>query len=56
MKGLVNMLNKLSFERLDHDLKYEEYIKLLDVHQALKLEAPENLQITNKNLSMGLEG
>lgn len=31
----LNYFNSLSFERLDNDVKYEEYMKLLDVYNAL---------------------
>jgi len=31
-----------NFERLDNDVKYEEYLKLLDIHNALQYEAPKN--------------
>jgi len=49
-------LNSLNFERLDNDLKYEEYLKLLDIYNALRFDAPKNLslQLTNAALLSGL--
>jgi hypothetical protein len=58
-KALHNILkhfNTLNFERLDNDLRYKEYDKLMDVIQALKLEAPPKVQITNKTILAGFEG
>jgi uncharacterized protein (DUF433 family) len=54
--GALKHLNSLSFERLDNDLKYDEYLKLLDVYNALRFEAPKNLSlnITNAGLLSGL--
>lgn len=40
-ENLVKAINGLNFERLDHDIKYDEYVKLLDIHNALKIEAPK---------------
>lgn len=53
----LNQLNTFTFERLDNDLKYEEYLKLLDVHYALQFDAPKNLglAITSKGLLSGLQ-
>ena len=50
-------LNGLNFERIDNDLKYDEYIKLLDVYNALRFESPKNLglHITNAGLLSGLQ-
>lgn len=50
-------LNALNFERVDNDLKYDEYMKLLDVYNALRFESPKNLalQITNAGLLSGLQ-
>ena len=47
-----------NFERLDNDVKYEEYLKLLDIHYALQFEAPKNLGLgfTNKGLVSALQG
>lgn len=53
---IVKSFNRLSFERLDHDLKYEEFTKFLDIIHALKLEAPAHLQITNKSILAGFIG
>lgn len=52
----LNSLNSFTFERLDNDVKYEEYLKLLDIHNALQFDAPKNLglAITNKGLLSGL--
>jgi len=54
----LNHLNSLNFERLDNDVKYEEYLKLLDIYNAIQFEAPKNLglSITNQGLVAGLEG
>lgn len=51
-------LNSINFERLDNNIQYEEFLKLLDIYNALKFEAPKNLnlQITNTGLKQGLEG
>jgi hypothetical protein len=50
-------LNSLSFERLDNEMKYEEYMKLLDIHHALRFEAPANTQgIQNAGLIEGIQG
>lgn len=53
----LNQLNTFTFERLDNDIKYEEYLKLLDVHYALQFDAPKNLglAITSKGLLSGLQ-
>lgn len=55
---LLKQLNQLNFDRIDNDLKYEEYLKLLDVYNALQFEAPKNfnLRITNAGLLAGLQG
>lgn len=52
------MLNTLSFERLENDVSYEEYLKLLDIHNALRFESPRQHAhaITNKGLLLGLQG
>jgi hypothetical protein len=34
-RSALNALNSFNFERLDNDVKYEEYLKLLDIHYAL---------------------
>ena len=47
LESLIKNLNGLNFERLDNELRYEEYMKMLDIHNALKIEAPKHLQITN---------
>lgn len=49
-------VNALKFERLDNDLKYSEFNALLDVYNALKIEAPKHLQFTSKGLIEGLQG
>jgi hypothetical protein len=36
----VAKLNSINFERVDSDLKYQEYLKLTDVYNALRFEAP----------------
>ena len=48
-QAALAQLNTLNFERIDNDLKYDEYMKLLDVYNALRFESPKNLglQITN---------
>ena len=50
MRVCVERLNSLSFERVDSEVKYEEYLRLTDIHHALRLEAPESLRMTNKGL------
>ena len=52
----MKLLNTFNFERMDNDLKYEEYLKLFDIHNALKFEAPTLPQITSKGLLSGLQG
>lgn len=38
-------------------MKYEEYMKLLDIHHALRFEAPANTQgIQNAGLIEGIQG
>ena len=56
-QAALAQLNALNFERVDNDLKYDEYMKLLDVHNALRFESPKNLglQITNAGLLSGLQ-
>ena len=56
LESLIKNLNGLNFERLDNELRYEEYMKMLDIHNALKIEAPKHLQITNQGLLTGLNG
>jgi hypothetical protein len=34
-RSALGALNSFNFERLDNDVKYEEYLKLLDIHYAL---------------------
>jgi hypothetical protein len=43
---------------MDNDVKYEEYLKLLDIYNAIQFDAPKNLglAITNKDLISGLQG
>lgn len=55
---IVRNFNKLNFERLDHDLRYEEFVKMIDVINALQLEAShnKNIQITNPTILAGLTG
>lgn len=55
---IVRHFNRLSFERLDHDLRYEEFNKILDVLNALQIEAKHNkdIQITNPTIQAGLTG
>lgn len=48
--NLVKILNNLNFERVDHDLRYDEFQKIIDIFYALKYEAPKTLEITNKTL------
>lgn len=55
LKEGLKLLNTYNFERLDNDLRYEEYVKLIDIYNALKIEAPQ-LKLTNKGLVAGLEG
>ena len=45
-------LNSFNFERLDNDLKYEEYLKLLDIHNALRFDAPKNLSLSLSNAAL----
>lgn len=52
----MGYFNSLTFERLDHDLRYDEYRKILDVIQALRIEAPKELRITNPGLIEGFTG
>ena len=56
-QNALAQLNALNFERVDQDLKYDEYIKLLDVYNALRFESPKNLglHITNAGLLSGLQ-
>lgn len=56
-RSALNSLNSFNFERLDNDVKYEEYLKLLDIHYALQFDAPKNLglAITNHGLLSGLQ-
>lgn len=56
-QAALAQLNALNFERVDNDLKYDEYMKLLDVYNALRFESPKNLglQITNAGLLSGLQ-
>jgi hypothetical protein len=43
---------------LDDNVKYEEYLKLLDIYNALKFEAPRQhfLELSNKGLVEALQG
>ena len=56
MSAGLKLLNQLNFERLDNDIKYEEYLRLLDIHNALRFESPKHLghMITNEGLLIGL--
>jgi hypothetical protein len=49
-KQLLNTLNNLPFERVQHDIKYEEFQKIQDIHLALKTEKPDGLKLENKGL------
>jgi hypothetical protein len=51
----LDQLNRINFERVDNDLKYQEYQKLLDVYNALRFEGPSNLQLTNPGLVSALQ-
>jgi hypothetical protein len=53
----LKYINSLTFERLDNDLKYEEYLRLVDVHNALRFESPRQLghALTPENLLVGLQ-
>ena len=52
----LSQINSYNFERLDNDVKYEEYLKLLDIFNALQFDAPKSLGLafTNKGLLSGL--
>ncbi|CDW84758.1 UNKNOWN [Stylonychia lemnae] len=56
LRNIIKSFNKLNFERLDNDLRYREYDRLMEAIQALKLEAPKNVQITNKTILAGFDG
>jgi len=56
VSGLCDAINELSFERVDNDLQYEEFLKVVDIYNALELEAPANLKLTNKALTMAVKG
>jgi hypothetical protein len=47
-------MNEYNFERIEHDIKYDEFNKLLDIHNALKFEAPNELKFINQGLLDGL--
>ena len=53
---LVQNFNKYTFERIDHDLKFEEFAKFIDIINAMKLEGPKHLQITNQTIVDGFVG
>lgn len=53
---ILGTLNKLKFERVDHELKYEDYLKMIDIYNALEIEAPKHLKLTNKELLMAIKG
>jgi hypothetical protein len=47
----IEQINRVSFERVDNEVKYEEYLKLLDIFNALKIEGGSNTpQITQRGL------
>ena len=56
-QAALAQLNALNFERVDNYLKYDEYMKFLDVYNALRFESPKNLGllITNAGLLSGLQ-
>lgn len=56
IEELLKKLNMITFERLDNELKYQEFVKILDISNALKLEGPRHLQITNQGLLDGING
>jgi hypothetical protein len=43
LKRIVSSFNNLTFERLDHDLRFEEFTKLMDSIQALKIEGDSSV-------------
>ena len=46
----------MSFERVDNEVKYEEYLKLLDIFNALKIEGGSNTpQITQRGLVSAIQ-
>lgn len=49
-------MNNINFERLDHDLRYDEFNKIIDIINALTLEAPKSKQITNPTILAGFTG
>jgi hypothetical protein len=57
-QSALNQINSYNFERLDNDVKYEEYLKFLDIFNALQFDAPKSLglAITNKGLLSGIQG
>ncbi len=44
----------MNFERVDSDVKYEEYLKLLDIYNALRIEGGP-LQLTQLGLVSALK-
>jgi hypothetical protein len=55
-KSLLKTLNGLNFERLDQELKYEEFLKVFDIYNSLKFEAPSSIKFENKGLISGIQG
>ena len=49
------LLGLTSFERIEHDIKYEEYIKLKDIFNALRIEGPGKHHFKNKALLASLD-
>jgi hypothetical protein len=54
LKTLVKLVNGYTFERIENDISYEEFNKLTDINNALRIESPGKNQITNKGLLLGL--
>lgn len=52
---IVHTFNSYNFERLDHDLRYEEYKKITDVVNALKYEC-DNHKIHNSKITAAVTG
>jgi len=60
----LRQINQLNFERVDSEVKYEEFQKIADIYNALKIESPNgsqpqnannrSLQLTNQGLLLAL--
>lgn len=47
-------MSDYQFERVGHDLRYQEFLKLADIYKALDVEA-KHLMINNKNLTSSIK-